>query len=792
MKTLRKVAVFTLAILALTALLSMAVSAEDMLEEGTCGDNITWTLNINTGELILTGSGDMNDYGGTNGSTPWYSHKDLVRTVTVWEGITSLGDYAFFNCRNLIDITLPSSLQSVGDNAFSNCRSLTGIELPARVTSLGTGLFSGCSALESITLPVSIPEIPTSAFSGCTRLKAVDLPISVVAIGNEAFFGCRALSEITLPHGLLLIGDSAFYNCTALTEVVLPTGVQAIGNEAFVSCSHLVSLSLPNTLTSVGERVLENSTPVAVIFYGSEEEWEAVELSDNNAVLTRALIFHPDHSFDREIPDPLYLKSEADCENPEIYYKSCVCGEVGEETFIHGKAWGHMGGEATCQKQAVCKVCWQPYGELGAHTPDGTAGCETDVHCAVCDTLMESALGHSHQATVVPPTCTEAGYTVHTCSRCGDSYTDTPVNATGHTEGDAATCTTDQTCRVCGAILATRLGHDHLASVTLQPTCTEQGVMTHTCSRCEDSYTRSIAPNGHTPGAEATCTEAQLCTVCNARLTDKLGHNYGTRLVEPTCLERGYNLHECSRCGTAYMDALVPAKGHTPGAEATCTEPQTCTVCSAILSKKLGHKYDKTVTEPTCLEQGFTTRTCSRCAYTYLDDFQNALGHKAGAKATCTEPQTCTRCSALLADKLGHSYTDTLVPPTCAEPGYTLHTCDTCKHAYTDNVVAATGHTAGDWIIDRNPGFGEAGRHHTECTECGVLMESETFLYEEETTAEPVTDESGETQAPVTDAETKEEDKGGCGQTVGNILVIVLVLAAGFLFWYTDMIRRGR
>ena len=106
------------------------------------------------------------------------------------------------------------------------------------------------------------------------------------------------------------------------------------------------------------------------------------------------------------------------------------------------------------------------------------------------------------------------------------------------------------------------------------------------------------------------------------------------------------------------------------------------------------------------------------------------------------------------------------------------------------------GHTAGDWIIDRNPGFGEAGRHHQNCTVCGVLMESETFLSEEDTTAaEPVTDENGETQAPGTSGTTAEEDeeeeKGGCGQITGNLLVIVLVLGAAFLFWYFDIRHRS-
>jgi hypothetical protein len=487
---------------------------------------------------------------------------------------------------------------------------------------------------------------------------------------------------------------------------------------------------------------------------------------------------------------------EATCTSPQFCTE---CGGLLADALGH--AYTHTVTEPTCTAVGytthACTRCdhvyRDTYTDVKPHTPGAEATCTKPQLCEVCGKLLNDAPGHDYVAVIVPPTCTSKGYTTHTCSRCDDHYTDTPVDAVGHTEGDAPTCVTDQTCTVCGHVLAQRLGHDYLAAVTVQPTCTDQGVMTHTCSRCKDSYTRSVAPKGHTPGPEATCSEAQLCTVCNTRLADKLGHSYSARTVEPTCSERGYTLHECSRCSSVYMDTHVPAKGHTPGEAATCTEAQTCTVCATVLADKLGHKYDKTVTAPTCLERGFTTRTCSRCDHTYLSDFQDALGHKAGTKATCTEAQTCTRCAALLADKLGHSYTDTVVPPTCTEPGHTLHKCDVCKHTYTDTVVEATGHTAGDWVIDRQPGFGEAGKHHLECTVCGLLMETETFLSEEDTTAEPVTDESGETQtSAASESETEEGEESGCGKTSGTVLAIVLVLVAAFLFWYIDARRRSR
>ena len=798
----------------LASLLLLCVCALPAAADGTevitgapCGEGLTWQLDTATGELVISGEGAMTHYS-ISPPAPWYAHRELITSVRLEEGVTTVGNYAFVYCDKVVSLSLPDTL---------------------------------------------------------------------VSVSTFAFWNCVALEEVILPAGVTSVGESAFLGCSALTDVTLPAGLTDLGNSAF------------------------GGAPLNRVLYGgTEEEWTEVNIGNNNSEVTQALIFHPDHSFNQTVVEELYLASPATCADAALYYKSCVCGEAGQETFSHGAPNGHTeGAPATCETAQHCTVCdtvlvsplghdykentveptcvaqgytahvcsrcehtyydgftaakghapgdaatctspqfctvcgglladalgheythtvTEPtctavgytthactrcdhiyrdtYTDVKAHTPGAEATCTKPQLCEVCGKLLNDATGHDYVAVTVPPTCTAKGYTTHTCSRCNDSYTDTPVNAAGHTEGDAPTCTADQTCTVCGQVLAQRLGHDHLATVTLQPTCTEQGVMTHTCSRCKDSYTRSIAPNGHTPGPQATCIEAQLCTVCNTRLSDKLGHNYGTQLIDPTCTERGYTLHECSRCGSAYLDTPVPAKGHTPGKAATCTEAQTCTVCYTILANKLGHKYEKTVVATTCLEPGYTSRTCTRCNHTYLSDFLNAPGHKAGAAATCTEAQTCTRCAALITEKLGHTYTDTVVPPTCTEPGYTLHKCNACKNAYTDTVVAALGHTAGDWIIDRNPGFGEAGRHHQNCTVCGVLMESETFLSEEDTTAaEPVTDENGETQAPGTSGTTAEEDeeeeKGGCGQITGNLLVIVLVLGAAFLFWYFDIRHRS-
>ena len=141
------------------------------------------------------------------------------------------------------------------------------------------------------------------------------------------------------------------------------------------------------------------------------------------------------------------------------------------------------------------------------HTPGSAATCTADQTCTICGTVVKDKLGHSYNAVVTASTCTEGGYTTHTCTRCGDSYTDSKTPATGHTPGSAATCTADQTCTVCGMVVADRLGHDYAPEVSA-PTCTEGGYTTHTCTRCGDSYTDSeTSATGHTPGDWTIVTE---------------------------------------------------------------------------------------------------------------------------------------------------------------------------------------------------------------------------------------------------------------------------------------------
>ncbi len=219
---------------------------------GTCGENLTWTLD-DEGTMIISGKGEMSlSY---SSSAPWYSRRSLIKNVTIKNGVTSIGDSAFSDCSSLTSITIPNSVTSIGEAAFGGCSGLTSVTIPEGVTSIGILAFSGCSSLASITIPNSVTSIGEVAFGGCSGLTSVTIPESVTSIGNRTFSGCSSLTSVTIPEGVMIIGNEAFYNCKSLISITIPGSVRRIGDYAFVSCSSLTNITISKSVTSIGREV---------------------------------------------------------------------------------------------------------------------------------------------------------------------------------------------------------------------------------------------------------------------------------------------------------------------------------------------------------------------------------------------------------------------------------------------------------------------------------------------------------------------------------------------------------
>ena len=142
-----------------------------------------------------------------------------LTSITIPDGVTSIGVNAFGYCTSLTSITIPNSVTSIGNYALEYCTSLTSITIPDSVASIGNGAFYYCDILESITIPEGITSIGDKTFSYC-NLTSIEIPDSVISIGNSAFAG-TSLVSITIPDSVISIGESAFMWCTDLKNITI-------------------------------------------------------------------------------------------------------------------------------------------------------------------------------------------------------------------------------------------------------------------------------------------------------------------------------------------------------------------------------------------------------------------------------------------------------------------------------------------------------------------------------------------------------------------------------------------
>ncbi|MDD6610696.1 MAG: leucine-rich repeat protein [Clostridiales bacterium] len=239
----------------------------DVVASGTCGDNLTWTLDQN-GTLTIRGTGKMYDWSDES-DVPWYQLQNQIIEVDIGNSVTSIGNCAFYSCDSLTSVTIGNGVTSIGNYAFYDCHSLTSVTIPDSVTTMGKHTFQGCSSLESVTIPDSVTSIGYNAFSDCGSLTSVTIPDSVTSIGSSAFYGCGSLTSVTIPDTVTSIGSWAFAYCDSLTSVTIPDSVTSIGNYAFEGCDNLTGIHVDtnNPAYASVDGVLFNKNKTLLIQY---------------------------------------------------------------------------------------------------------------------------------------------------------------------------------------------------------------------------------------------------------------------------------------------------------------------------------------------------------------------------------------------------------------------------------------------------------------------------------------------------------------------------------------------
>ena len=586
---------FVLAVLMIASLLPATALAADIVDSGTCGaegdgSNLAWTLD-SEGVLTISGSGDMHGYDPS--AAPWHGR---VKSAVIAEGVTSISWYAFYDCTSLTSVTIPDSVTSISWYAFYNCRSLTSVTIPNSVTSIGEYAFSDCTSLTSVTIPDSVTSIGSFAFRFCTSLTGI-----WVAEGNSHYSSdvsgvlfnkdkttlvqCPgAFAAYTIPNSVTSIGEYAFYDCTSLTSVTIPDSVTFIANEAFADCKSLTSVMIPNGVTSIHDDAFSRCTSLT-----------SVTIPDSVTSIGDGAFFYCTSLTSVTIPNSVTIIGDS----AFSHCKSLTSVAIPDSVTI-------IGGGAFSDCDNLTDVYYT-----------GTEIAWNKIKISDYNVALKNATIHyfSEWTREKEPTCTEPGSETSVCPEagCGKTFT-REIPALGHSWDEG--------------------------KVTKQPTETETGIKTYTCTRCGETRTETIPVLPHT-------------------------HSFKAVVTAPTCTAKGYTTHTCS-CGYSCVDTYTDALGHAwdngkvtkePTETETGIKTYTCTRCGETKTETIPkltheHSYDAVVTPPTCTEKGYTTHTCA-CGDSYVDTYVDALGHawdggtvtkQPTATETGIKTYTCTRC----------------------------------------------------------------------------------------------------------------------------------------------------
>ena len=517
-----------------------------LMDQGQCGDDVYFSFDNATGTLTISGTGAMWDSGDYDG---WSSYRDDIQTVVIENGVTSIGWEAFSSCTNLTDVTIPNSVETIDEEAFSFCGSLASVTIPSSVSSIGDGAFRCCPALASIkvdaenqyyssdasgclynkdkteliqypignertefSVPQGVKVIGVYAFQLAEKLGKVTLPDGLETISGCAFYLCEKMTEINIPETVTVLGEGAFYECSSLTSFVIPSGVTRLDEYLFAFCCNLVSLTIPDSVTDIEQLVFfpgnteEYSFALADVYYlGTEAQWNAIEIDEdgNGPLLDAALHFIVNDdtgvslSYDEDVFDP----------DVEINITEIPTGDE------NSRAWNIT---PTLNGEKV-----QPNGRVQVKLPIPAGWDKTKI-----------VLRHiKEDGSVEYPEFTVEGDFVVFWAEEFSEYTLEQQVPHAHTYDEGV--------------------------VTKAATCKETGVMTYTCTTCEEGT------EGH--------TRTETIPV------DTLNHaSYGTTLtgaVEPGCETAGYTGDTvCNGCGAVVSyGKAVDALGHTsPDSHGNC------------------------------------------------------------------------------------------------------------------------------------------------------------------------------------------------------------------------------
>ncbi len=216
-----------------------AEQEEQKVTSGSCGSNLSW--NFSAGTLTISGSGEMKNFPEST-FAPWYDLREEIIRVILPDGLTSIGNLAFYECKNLAAVSIPSSVTRIGRYAFTYCSGMKILNLGSGIRTIEEAAFSDCYNLASLSLPNGLQTIGREAFYRCESITTVTIPSSVTKIGPLSFGYAKNLVSATINANIDVVPEFMFYECQKLSSVKIPDSVESIGNNSFRGCDNLGSV----------------------------------------------------------------------------------------------------------------------------------------------------------------------------------------------------------------------------------------------------------------------------------------------------------------------------------------------------------------------------------------------------------------------------------------------------------------------------------------------------------------------------------------------------------------------
>ena len=591
-----------LTVFLLTVCMTVHIYADDTVKSGIWGD-LSWTLNETTGELVISGEGEMNSLVDT---PVWRTYSGSIKSVVIKEGVKSIGISAFRDCSNLSSVTIPNSVTSIKYNSFRNCHSLREITIPNTCIDVSEDAFSGCDFIDTVTIPANAirafrycylksvtitsgTEIPNSAFSDKSGIESIVLPNSITKIGNFAFYNCLSLKSINIPQGVTEIGNKAFQGCRSLESIDIPKALTTIGNSVFMYCQSLKSVVLPESINEIGNDMFKGCKSLAYFTIP-----ESVERIGSHA-------FYGCQSLS-EIIIP---------ESVKVIGNFALSDCIGLKRLVIPKGIETMSGYAldcTYNIESVtlptAAISLVPKNNLktvifnrgNSISNDAFKGCTTLEKVIFCTNEEEWKNLQKNQNWLKD--LKGVSLTYHNCK--WETTDDLHIG----------------TCFECG----TEIRGEHMwdnGRVTLNPSHTSTGLKEYSCTVCQKTKEATLdKTTTHVYGDLIEHDETQHKKVCICSDVVYSNHIYGEWTVV------------------------------TPATEQSEGERQKRCACGKTVSEpiaRLLHEYVETVIQPTCSEQGYTLHTCKNCGDSYIDMYSDALEHIYDDD----QDKNCNNCNAL-------------------------------------------------------------------------------------------------------------------------------------------------